>query len=274
MRKTKFLTIFILSIFILTSLVACKPKELPKYSNVIESTPEHILDIVENMKEKTGTYIFDPTKFGTDPDTYLAITHSESAKTMVTVGELAYGEDDELIITLIETTASSDIDYSIIKIEDYTGKITIKSEQDYNPIDTNDLYFSSIGSIHSFDNEDVTIGVNNYPLILQISDLADNQIEDNQIETNDDVLFEYEIEEEMQLIDIKKIVDQGEVSGVFIGYIDSHTVEIEVGNEHNSYQISPKAAKQIQQNNIERNQEITFEFLELELGQKILKQIN
>ncbi|MFP4456622.1 MAG: hypothetical protein ACLFPS_03110 [Clostridia bacterium] len=274
MRKIKFLTIFILTIFILTSLVACKPKELPKYSNVIESTPEHILDIVETIKERTGTFIFDSSEFGTDPNTYLAITHSESSQTMVTVGELAYGEDDELIITLIETTASSDRDYSIIKIEDYTGEIVIESEQNYEPIDTKDLYFSSIGSIHSFSKEDIIIGVDNYPLTLKISDRASNQIEDNQIDTNDDVLFEYEIEDEINLIDVKKIVDKGEVNGVFVGYMDSHTVEIEVGEEYNSYQISPKASKQIQQSDFDLNQEITFEFIELENGQRILKQLN
>ncbi len=274
MRKIKFMAIFTLLIFILTSFVACTPKELPKYSNVIESTPEHILDIVENIKEKTGIYIFDPEEFGTDPNTYLAVLHSDTTKTMFTVGELAYGEDDELIVTIIETTASSDIDYSIIKLEDYTGKIIIESEKDYTPINTKDLYFSSIGSIYSLTNEEVTIGVNNYPLTLEFTELAKEQIEEKQISTNDSVLFEYKIEETIKLIDIKKIIDQGELIGVFIGYVDSHTVEIEVGDEHNSYQISPKAANQIQQNNIERNQEITFEFIELELGQKILKQIN
>jgi hypothetical protein len=271
--KNKKAIILLTFLIILVTLVACKPKELPKYSNVIETVPNHILDIVETVKDQSGVYIFDSKKFGTDPNTYIAITHSDKEKTMVTIGEIEYGDDDQLIVTLIETTASTDREFSIIKIENYTGKITIESQQNYETLITNDLYFSSEGSIHALSESEVTIGVNSFPIVLNISQRANTQIEENNISTNDNVIFEYSINDTLELIDIQKILNQGELEGIFIGYIDSHTVEILVGQEHLSYQVSDEVAHQINQKDIEYNQEIIFNFIEFASGQKVLTEI-
>lgn len=273
MKKKNIFSMFLLIVFILITLVACKSKVLPEHSNVIDSMPNHIIDIVEIMKTKNGTYVFNPDTFGTDPDTYIVITHNDLDKTTVTVGELAY-DSNALVVTLVETEASSNRDYSVIKLSDYNGDVILKSDKGYEALDTSNLYFTTTGSIYSLVKEDITIGVSNYPLVLSLSDEAITQIEQASIKTNDDVIFEYIINEEgLSIVSIKKIINQASASGKFIGYADSHTVEVKIGDEYHSYQISAKAAMQLQQYNIKPNQEIDYIYIELELGHKILKEL-
>jgi len=274
MKHKRAIIILLTLLLILATLVACKPKELPNYSNVIETVPEHILEVVESMKDKSGIYVFDSEKFGTDPNTYIAIVHSEKEKTMVTIGELSFGDNDDLLVNLIETTASSDRDYSIIKIENFTENIVFDNEQNYETIDTEDLYITSKGSIHSLSDTDVIIGINSFPITLKITEKAGSQIEESNISTNDEVFFEYVINNDLKLMDIQKIISQGELNGIFIGYIDSHTVEIQVNEDHYSYQVNDEMIHKLNQEDVSFNQEITFSYIEFDSGQKILTEIN
>ncbi len=271
--KTKHKVIF--TIIALTfMLVGCRQPEIPAYQSVIETIPSHLYDFIEVMAVENGVFIFDPIIYGTDPDTYILVSHPNKENILVVINSLEYNTNDELVLDLIETSASLSRNYSVIRLVDYTGAVIIKDTETWRTLDTTDLYFSSIGIIHTLSNENLTIGVDNAQITLNLSDEAKELIDSSKVDTNDKILVSYKkIDGQLEALDLKKILRTSSTEGTYTGHADSHTIEIRIDGEYNYFQLSSKAHTQLFISRITDGQSIEFEYIELEHGQKLITNI-
>jgi hypothetical protein len=266
--KTKALVVILAILFIATS---CKSLEIPQHQSVIETIPLHLQDMIEVMIAENGVFIFNPDTFGTNPDTYILISHNNKENVMVVINSLEYNDDKELVVDFVETPAQTTRDFSVVKLVDYTDEIVIADEDTWYKLDYSDLYFSSIGRIHDITNESMTVGIDTLQLLLNLSEDAKYLVDEELIETNDNALITYAISGSgLVIYDAKKIISSNTMEGQYTGHIDSHTIEIHSGGDHHSFQLSSKVQTQFITKRVVQNKLINFDYVELEYGQKLI----
>lgn len=258
-------TVLLVLIAIMILFTACKTQTIPEYQIVIETIPDHLHDVIDIMQTRSGVYIFDANNFGTGKDTYLLISHGNKDNVMVDIDSMELNRYKELEIQLRETSASMPRAYTMIKLIDFSKQILIKNLDGKWPvINTDELSFTSRGNIVKLKNNDLQVEIADSVVVMEIvMPLSEKIASSSQdlFKAGDEVVVEYNLNgPTIQATEMLSVADSGTVEGVFVGYIDSKSVEIKVNDKAQTYWLSPETSQWLETNNIKTNSPVKFDY--------------
>lgn len=123
------------------------------------------------------------------------------------------------------------------------------------------------------DSNSVEIEVNGEALAFRLSEQLKEELEGRLPTSNTVVNLTYFKNEHNQLILTALDWDEERVTGTFVGFIDSNSVEIEVNGEPKAFRLSESAAIFFEKNDIREGDSLSFTFEENEYNQLIILEI-